>query len=262
MRHIFRAWPARLGYGRAMFIVPRTPVLIIGGSAEARALAMRLQGRASVMLPAPERAPQGWPVPVAPHLLSEETLAGRIGNGVRMIVDATHPCDAASSRLIAETAARHHLPVLRLERPPWRATRRDRWTDLAREGEVARLVAPGDRVFLTTGRETLHRFAGLRKATVFVRQLSDHHMPFPLPRGRFVKGNAPFSETGEAALFRRLGIDWLVLRNAGGPGGWPKLAAARRLGLRVAMLRRPVLPMVPTVTHVAAAEERLRAWLA
>ena len=68
-----------------MFFAPRQKVLIIGGSAEARALAMRLKGDAVVMLPAPERAAQSWPVPVAPNLLTRETLM--CGKNERLMLD-------------------------------------------------------------------------------------------------------------------------------------------------------------------------------
>ncbi|TNF18933.1 MAG: cobalt-precorrin-6A reductase, partial [Rhodobacteraceae bacterium] len=154
------------------------------------------------------------------------------------------------------------LPILRLERPPWRPTRRDRWVALRDERAARAHVVPGERVFLATGRATLMRFACLNGVYVIARQISDHHAPFPLPRGRFLRGQAPFSVAGEQALLRRLRIDWLILRNAGGPGGWPKLAAARRLGLRVGMIDRPVLPPVPVVRDVAAALARIDAWLA
>jgi precorrin-6A/cobalt-precorrin-6A reductase len=51
------------------------------------------------------------------------------------------------------------------------------------------------------------------------------------------------------ALFERLKIDWLVLRNAGGERSMSKLIAARNLGMPVAMIERPnlVKPSVATV---------------
>jgi len=51
------------------------------------------------------------------------------------------------------------------------------------------------------------------------------------------------------ALFKRLQIDWLVLRNAGGERSMSKLIAARNLGVPVAMIDRPslVTPSVETV---------------
>ena len=85
------------------------------------------------------------------------------------------------------------VDLLRLERPAWRPGRRDRWVRLRDETAAARHLPRGARVFLATGREGLTRFAALREAYVFTRQLSEHHDPFPLPRGRFLRGASPFS---------------------------------------------------------------------
>lgn len=238
----------------------RKTILLIGGSAEARALAARLRGQAVVMLPVPERQPQPWPLPQAPQAMDLAGLGERASMGVRLIVDASHPCDRQTSQLAARVAAAQGLDLLRLERPPWRPGRRDHWLSLRAAGAAARHVARGSRVFLATGREEMQAFANLRDAYVITRQRTAHHDAFPLPRGRFLPGAAPFTVAGEAALFRLLRIDWLILRNAGGPGGWPKLAAARRLGLRVGMIARPVLPPAPVVRDVAAAERWIAAW--
>lgn len=237
-------------------------ILIIGGSAEARHLAAHLAGRASALLPGPERLAHPWAVPVLTEDLSDEGLAQVLASGCRMVVDASHPNDWRTSQVAAKGATAAGLPILRLERPPWRPSRRDRWVRLCDERDARCHVAPGQRVFLATGRETLMRFACLNGVYIIARQISDHHAPFPLPRGRFLHGVAPFSVAEEAALLRRLRIDWLILRNAGGPGGWPKLEAARRLGLRVGMIDRPVLPPVPVVRGVSAALERIGTWLA
>lgn len=237
-----------------------TDILLIGGSAEARALAPGLRGRASVMLPGPERRAHGWPIPLLPEPLGQAALTARVAAGVGLIVDASHPNDWQSSFCAHRVAGALGVDLLRLERPAWRPGRRDRWVRLRDETAAARHLPRGARVFLATGREGLTRFAALREAYVFTRQLSEHHDPFPLPRGRFLRGASPFSVAGEVALFRRLRIDWLILRNAGGPGGWPKLAAARRLGLRVGMIDRKPLPPAPVVRDVAAARRRIAEW--
>ena len=66
-------------------------------------------------------------------------------------------------------------------------------------------------------------------------------------------GIAPFPVQEEIDLFKKLRIDWLITQNSGGAGGKSKLDAARKLGLSVAMLRRPPQPEAPRVETVAAA---------
>ena len=59
----------------------------------------------------------------------------------------------------------------------------------------------------------------------------------------------------ERALFTELGIDWLVVKNAGGARSATKLTAARELGIRVAMINRPQLADAPVVQTVEEALE-------
>ena len=145
---------------------------------------------------------------------------------------------------------------MQLVRPRWRATVRDRWIHVREGREAARVVPPSARLLVTLGRAELH---GLRafEGEVLARVIGTEFGAFPLRRGRFVPGVGPFSVAWEIALLRRLRIDALVLRNAGGPGGWPKIAAARQLGLPVVMVARPRRPDGPRVKTV---EEAL-AWL-
>ena len=75
--------------------------------------------------------------------------------------------------------------------------------------------------------------------------------------GRFVLGRPPFSVEEEVAFFESEGIDWLVVKNAGGLRSRSKLDAARQLGLPVVMQKRPKRPNVSVVWTVA----ECMAWL-
>jgi precorrin-6A/cobalt-precorrin-6A reductase len=116
---------------------------------------------------------------------------------------------------------------------------------------------------VTLGRPALHELRPLRHAYLFVRQLTEHRDPFPLRHGRYLHGTAPFTIAQEIALMRRFRIDAVLTRNAGGPGGWPKIAAARALGLPVYMVARPRITDGPEVGSVAAAMHWLetKLWL-
>ncbi|MDD9922027.1 MAG: precorrin-6A/cobalt-precorrin-6A reductase, partial [Boseongicola sp.] len=47
--------------------------------------------------------------------------------------------------------------------------------------------------------------------------------------------------------------DGLAPLNSGGVGSWPKVEAARELGIRVAMIRRPLQPEALRIDTVAEA---------
>lgn len=171
------------------------------------------------------------------------------------VVEAGHPCDDAFAFDIAQRCAAQNIPHLQLVRAPWRAGGPDKWARLRRAEDAVRLIAPQARVLVTTGRQDARALRGLR-ATLLFRRLG----PAPCgaqARRSWLTGEGPFSVAEELALMRKHRVDWVLARNAGGSGGWPKLAAARRLGLRVALVDRPKRPAGPRVTTV----EEAMVWL-
>jgi precorrin-6A/cobalt-precorrin-6A reductase len=88
---------------------------------------------------------------------------------------------------------------------------------------------------------------------LLVRLIDPPEPPLALARHRVVVGRPPFAESEEVALLRQHRIDTLVAKNSGGEWTYGKIAAARRLGLPVVMVRRPAPPTGQTVASVAAA---------
>lgn len=223
-------------------------VFIIGGSAEAWRLA-RAVPDATVWLPEPERVPRNWPCAL-------RTGAVVVPEGTSAVVVAPHPCDVLAARRAVSAARLAGVPVLQVQRPVWIARRGDRWVQLRHEAEAAQVIETGARVLTTLGRGGLPKLAAL-KAHVLARRLRPDDGSFPLKHGRFIDARGPFHVAQECRFLRKERIDWLLLRNAGGPGGFPKLEAARQLGVRVAMVDRPTWPGGARVTTV---QEAL-AWL-
>ena len=103
------------------------------------------------------------------------------------------------------------------------------------------------------------RFANLDGRRLICRVVDPPEAPFPMANGTYIVGRPPFSVDDEISLFTRLGIDWLVVKNAGGAASESKLAAARALSLPVAMIARPPQPDAPRVATVAEAIEWVQA---
>ncbi len=79
-------------------------------------------------------------------------------------------------------------------------------------------------------------------------------MPLPLSEYETLVARPPFTREGERELMRRHRIDAMVTKNSGGPTE-AKLEAARDLGVRVVMVRRPPMlagSRVTTVEHALA----------
>ena len=238
-------------------------LLLLAGTGEARALAAALAGDARVAVTASLAGATR-----APPSLGVATRTGGFGgeaeqekyikeNGIDAILDATHPFAVRISRRSQALAARLGLPYLQLLRPGWQAAPGDRWSFIDRPEDLAALVPPGAAVFVASGRTSLEGFATLADRRLFCRVIDPPTAPFPFAGGAWVVGRPPFSLADETDLLRRLGVDLLVVKDAGGARGRAKLDAARALGLPVALLRRPAQPPGDKAETVEAA----LAWL-
>ncbi|WP_372804240.1 precorrin-6A/cobalt-precorrin-6A reductase, partial [Loktanella salsilacus] len=80
------------------------------------------------------------------------------------------------------------------------------------------------------------------------RQIDPPEAAFPFENGEYLIGRPPFSVEHEVELFAALGIDCIVVKNAGGDASRTKLTAARALGIPVLMIRRPPPPEGAQIT--------------
>ena len=222
-------------------------LLLLAGTTEARTVALELAEAGIAAIASLAGATK------EPGELAVPTRSGGFGGGatfeaflddksITAILDATHPFAHRITRRTADIARRRTLPYLLLLRPEWEAEPGDRWMHIAREEDAAAHIPATATVFLATGRQSLLRFDNLADRRLICRQIDPPDAPFPYPNGAFLIGRPPFSVADEVALFRRLGIDWLVVKNSGGEASRTKLVAARKLGIRVAMIARPEPP--------------------
>ncbi len=241
-------------------------LLLLAGTAEARLLAQRLPGegvQVVASLAGATRAPAGLPgegvsLRIGGFGGEEEQEKYIIDNGFDAVLDATHPYAERIKARTARICARLGLPWLHLIRPAWQPGPGDRWHAVADASACARLIVPTATVFLATGGARAEAFRPLAPRRTICRRIDPAPAPFPWPEGRWLVARPGARPADEAALFARLGIDWLVCRNSGGDGARAKLEAARELGLPVAMLRRPAPPPGPVAETVTAA----LAWVA
>ena len=236
-----------------------TRLLLLAGTAEARQVAADLAGEPGMdvvaSLAGVTRAPKDLGVPTRVG-----GFGGRAGfrdwlarEKVTAVLDATHPFAAEISMRGADVCSELGMPYLQLLRPPWLPGEGDRWVFLGRAQEAAERVPRDAAVLLAAGPRELESFRGLEGRTVFCRRIDPPATPFPFPCGRYIVGRPGRSAAEERRLFERLGIDWLVARNSGGDASRAKLDAAREMGLRVAMIRRPPQPEAPKARTAAEA---------
>jgi precorrin-6A/cobalt-precorrin-6A reductase len=233
------------------------PILILGGTTEARRLAQRLAGRVdlavTLSLAGRTAAPAVQPVPV--RIGGFGGTAGLVDylstQGIVALVDATHPYAAIISGNAARAAATIRIPLLALRRPPWLPVVGDHWTEVRDIRHAVEVLdrAPR-RVFLALGRKELAPFADAPQHHYLVRSVDPVDPPLPVPHATYVTGRGPFTEDADRALLTAHRIEVVVAKNSGGAASYGKIAVARMLGLPVIMLQRPALPSVPAVETV------------
>lgn len=236
-------------------------VLLLGGTAEARALAARLHPGVEVISSLAGRVSD-------PALPVGEVRIGGFGgvegmrrwlieSEVAAVVDATHPYAATITAHAAEVCGELGVHHLVLARPPW--TPGDAIL-VGSETEAARTIRGEtfSRVFLTTGRSGVTAFRDL-DAWFLIRAVTAPD-PQTLPRKHeLVLSRGPYRYDDELALLTEHRVDCLVTKNSGGDMTRPKLDAAAALGIPVVMVQRPPLPDgVTTVSTVDGAVDWVR----
>ncbi|WEV78535.1 cobalt-precorrin-6A reductase [Janibacter cremeus] len=223
-----------------------THVLVLGGTAEARDLAARLEAKGVPLTSSLAGRVSSPRLPVGPVRIGGfGGVAGLVDwiaeHEVGAVVDATHPFAGTMGSHAAQACSQADVPLLRLARPGWRDhPDAGDWTwvdghDAAREAADALGGTP----FVTTGRQTLHHHVtAWADREVLVRLVEPPEEPLP-PTWTVLRSRGPFEVTGEAALMRGHGVGVLLTKDSGGSFTAAKLAAARTLGIPVVVVARP-----------------------
>lgn len=242
-------------------------ILILGGTAEAKALALQLstqaQYRITLSLAGRTKAPAEQPVPVRiGGFGGPEGLANFLReNAIDLLIDATHPFAARISANAEKAAAMAGVDILALRRPAWSRQAGDRWHAVA---DIAAAVQALDiaprRVFLTLGRQELIPFEAMPQHDYLVRSVDPVEPPLALPHVSYLTARGPFSEDREIELLEQHAIDLIVSKNSGGSASAGKIGAARRLGIEIILIERPLLPDVPSARSVEELSGMVHHW--
>jgi precorrin-6A/cobalt-precorrin-6A reductase len=239
-------------------------VLLLGGTAESRALAEVLVDQVDLISSLAGRVPD-------PKLPVGDVRIGGFGGveGMRRwlvesevgaVVDATHPYASTITANAAEVCRAMGIPHLVLTRPAWPPGDAI-LVDSDRDAAKAVQDNGFQRVFLTTGRSGVAAFKDI-DAWYLIRAVTAPD-PEALPQRReLVLSRGPYRYDDERTLLTEHRIDCLVTKNSGGEMTRPKLDAATALGVPVVMVDRPPLPcgapIVSTVEDAVAWVRSLR----
>ena len=229
-------------------------IWLIGGTSESRAIAQGLTQQGlpwlvTVVSPKAARLYAGLPGRIQSGALSPAGMQSLIRqHGICAIVDASHPFATEISNQAMATG----LPYLRFERqamtlePPAESV-----------PDLDTLLQPtyleNRQVLLTLGIKALHQFRPWQqRARLWARILpmaKAQAIQIGFAPEQLICDRAPTNALAEQALWQKLGVDTVVTKASGGPGGVPiKLAAAKALGVRLLVIARPALAY-PQQTH-------------
>lgn len=238
-------------------------VLLLGGTTEASRLANSLN-TAGIETVFSYAGRTGKPIlqPVPTRVGGFGGIGGLVtflaDDKITHVVDATHPFAAGMSSNAVAACTIAHIPLIRLERPAWRAQSGDNWRNvLTIEDACAALPNAATNVFLAIGRQHIDVFTAKPQHHYLLRLIDVPDAPLALPHHTALQARGPFTVDGDTALMTDHGITHVIAKNAGGAAAVAKLTAARNLGLPVIMVERPIVPK----TTVAPDIETVLRWL-
>ncbi|NEQ51755.1 MAG: cobalt-precorrin-6A reductase [Leptolyngbya sp. SIO3F4] len=229
-------------------------IWLIGGTSESRAIAQRLTQQGlpwlvTVVSPTAARLYAGLAGPIQSGALSPAGMQSLIRqHSIRAIVDASHPFATE----ISQQAIATDLPYLRFERqaiplePPAESV-----------PDLDTLLQPtyleNRRVLLTLGIKALHQFQPWQqRACLWARILPTakaQAIQVGFSPEQLICDRSPTNALAEQTLWQKLGVDTVITKASGAPGGVPiKLATAKALDVRLLVIARPKLPY-PQQTH-------------
>jgi precorrin-6A/cobalt-precorrin-6A reductase len=222
-------------------------VLILGGTAQARALAAELHGRDGCRVVSSLAGRTSRPT-----LPEGEVRIGGFGGAegladylraeaIDVLVDGTHPFAQDISAHAVWAAEVSGARLIALRRACWSQEPGDRWVhvpDVEGAAREAAAMPDGGCVFVTTGAGGLAAYAADARHPYLVRTVDRPTEAMP-PRCTLVLDRGPYTVEGEGALMDEHGVCVLVTKNSGGESTRAKLTAARQRGMPVVMVDPP-----------------------
>ncbi|WP_181920209.1 cobalt-precorrin-6A reductase [Paraburkholderia sp. BL6669N2] len=217
-------------------------ILLLGGTGDALRIARQLAPEHVYSLAGLGKVPDdlACTVRVGGFGGSEAMTRYIAGEGIDLVIDATHPYAAQISANAAQASRAARVPYWALRRPAWQPQAGDDWRMVGDWNELTDALAPFRKPLFTLGREPLAHLDEIPPHQFWVVRCLEAHED--TPRARILAARGPFALEAERALFALQAFDVVVSKNSGGQATEAKLEVARERGLPVVMLRRPELP--------------------
>ncbi|MGV8905172.1 MAG: precorrin-6A reductase [Acetobacterium sp.] len=242
-------------------------ILVLGGTLDSRQLTEALldNGKnvcySSLTNIATDRMPEHCLLTKISGLLDGITLRETMTiYNVKLCIDATHPYARQISENAIWACDAMNVEYVRLERPSHIEQGADILTydtyEDARDYLIGAMGKSDQNVLLTTGSRQLEAYEGLAKERTFVRVLPTSGVIKKCEiqgyKARHIIGlQGPFSVEMNYAMMMEYNIGFVVTKDSGDVGGVSeKVAAARKAGVKILFIRRPVLAYPKVVSTI------------
>lgn len=238
-------------------------ILVFGGTTEGRVIAAELSraGHEVVVSVATELGAEQLEAlkDVSVHVgrLDVAEIAEILTKGhFDSCIDGTHPYATVVSANVREATSKAGVPYYRLLREAGisisydeiEASQQAMFFDSAREVAAwcSENLSDADKVLLTTGSKEAGAYSECNLDSMYIRILpSEESYSLCKAAGFYddhiIQAFGPFSEEANMEIIESLGITYLVSKDSGSTGGFPeKLSAARKTGITMLIIRRPV----------------------
>ena len=219
------------------------PVLLLGGTADARHLAAGLHA---------QKIPFIYSVAglVRQPAVSGEVISGGFSQrgglaafikrrGIVAIVNAVHPFASKMTEEAEKVSVQCKIPYWRFLRPAWQIQAGDQWVSCEDWHTIAAQMLAYKNVLFTAGQlpqRVLDHIKPEQQAWMRTAVVPKTTLPVNC---QWIKAIGPFDIESERQLFVEHKIDVLVSKNSGGMATYAKIAVARQLSLPILMLDRP-----------------------
>lgn len=224
-------------------------IMIFGGTTEGRRLshALAAQGAAVTVSVATaygaEEQGESAGIRVRTGRMDRTAMVQALA-GQELCIDATHPYAVEVSANLREACGAADVPYLRLLREESGTAEGAVYVEGAAQAAAFLQETTGN-ILLTTGTKELPAFRRLARERLYPRILPMTENlrvceEENIPRRNIIAMQGPFGQALNEALMEQFAIRYLVTKDGGKTGGFPeKIAAAKKKGVAVVILRRP-----------------------
>lgn len=228
-------------------------ILVLAGTADGRKLAATIQSNGYKVLVSTATdygSSLTGDVPARSGALDEEGFVSLVqAQGVRVLVDASHPFAVNLSQNAMAACARTGLDYVRYERKRIDLVENHLLYRVGSYTAAAELAGElGECIFLATGSNSLEVFVDklpgkrLIARVLPMRKVLDRCLTLGIAPKDIVAMQGPFGYDLNQAMLKHYGAEVLVTKESGEQGGTDlKIKAALDLGIPVVMLERPQL---------------------